>query len=145
MNVFTGTLLLAWFLPFLSSVPNYLSKLMATALIIEDEVDLCRLLSLHLATLGIQNEFVHSIKEAKCLIGDNMYDLIFLDMNLVDGYGGEVLTHIMTKNSEQKVIVVSASDAERERALEHGAMLFMAKPFTRRNIEHVVRVVLNDK
>ncbi len=118
---------------------------MATALIIEDEVDLCKLLSLHLATLGIRNEFVHSVQDAKGLIGDNFYDLIFLDMKLTDGNGCEVLTDIMAKNSDQKVIVVSASDAEREHALDQGAMFFMAKPFTRRNIEHVVSVILNDK
>lgn len=45
---------------------------MANALIIEDEVDLSRLLSLHLGTLGIRNEYVHSVQEANCLIGENL-------------------------------------------------------------------------
>lgn len=73
------------------------------------------------------------------------YDLIFLNINLAEGNGVEALTHIMSTNHDQKVIVVSDCDTERKNVLDQGALFFLIKPFTRKNIEHVIRVILQDK
>jgi DNA-binding response OmpR family regulator len=66
-------------------------------------------------------------------------------MNLTDGNGREILMHIKTNSPQQKVVVVSGCDIERKNAFDHGALFFMAKPFTRKNLEHVIRIILPDK
>ncbi len=115
---------------------------MTNALIVEDELDLCRLLSLQLKSLGISNEYVNTIKDAKLKIQDNRYDLMFLDLNLTDGSGFEVLSLVNDTKKDLNVIVVSAYDVERKKALDQGADFFIAKPFTKKTIEHVVQSIL---
>jgi DNA-binding response OmpR family regulator len=115
---------------------------MAKALIVEDEVDLCQLLSLQLRTLGVSNEYVNTVEQAKLKIQDNQYELMFLDLNLTDGSGFEVLSLLNDSEIDLKVVVVSAYDVERKKALELGADFFIAKPFTKKAIEHVVNMFL---
>jgi DNA-binding response OmpR family regulator len=118
---------------------------MAKVLIVEDEVDLCQLLSLHLKNLGISNEYVTTVRDAKSKIQSNHYDLMFLDLNLTDGSGFEVLTLLNKINkidSKLWVIVASAYDVERKKALSLGAHSFIAKPFTKKAIEQVVQSYL---
>lgn len=115
---------------------------MTNALIVEDELDLCRLLSLQLKSLGISNEYVNTVKDAKLKIQDNRYDLMFLDLNLTDGSGFEVLSLVNDTKKDLNVIVVSAYDVERKKALDQGADFFIAKPFTKKTIELVVQSIL---
>jgi DNA-binding response OmpR family regulator len=115
---------------------------MTNALIVEDELDLCRLLSLQLKSLGISNEYVNTVKDAKLKIQDNRYDLMFLDLNLTDGSGFEVLSLVNDTKKDLNVIVVSAYDVERKKALDQGADFFIAKPFTKKTIERVVQSIL---
>jgi DNA-binding response OmpR family regulator len=117
---------------------------MAKALIVEDEVDLCQLLSLQLRTLGVSNEYVNTIKEAKLKILENHYELMFLDLNLTDGSGFEVLSLLNGSDLDLRIVVVSAYDVERKKALELGADYFIAKPFTKKAIEHVVNLLLKN-
>lgn len=115
---------------------------MTHALIVEDELDLCRLLSLQLKSLGISNEYVNTIKDAKLKILENHYDLMFLDLNLADGSGFEVLSVVHDTKTNLSVVVVSAYDVERKKALDLGAHFFIAKPFTKKMIERVVHSIL---
>ncbi len=111
---------------------------MKKALIIDDEVDLCRLLSLQLNSLGIANEYVNTIREAKEKFGNNRYGIIFLDLNLKDGSGFDMLDYISGFPKLQKVIVISAYDNERSKALECGADFFLPKPFTKKKIAQII-------
>lgn len=115
---------------------------MTNALIVEDELDLCRLLSLQLKSLGISNEYVNTVKDAKFKIQHNHYDLMFLDLNLGDGSGFEVLSLVNDTKRDLNVVVVSAYDVERKKALDQGADFFVAKPFTKKTIELVVQSIL---
>lgn len=117
---------------------------MVKALIVEDEVDLCQLLSLQLRTMGVSNEYVNTVKEAKLKIMDNHYELMFLDLNLTDGSGFEVLSLLHGSGIDLRVVVVSAYDVERKKALDLGADFFIAKPFTKKTIEHVVHLFLKN-
>ncbi|WP_026955242.1 response regulator transcription factor [Algoriphagus vanfongensis] len=111
------------------------------ALIIDDEEDLCRLLSFQLISLGIPNEFVNTIKDAKKKFSGNTYQLIFLDLNLTDGSGFEMLDYIKTFPKNQTVIVISAYDSERKKVLEHGADHFLPKPFSKKKIAELIQAL----
>jgi DNA-binding response OmpR family regulator len=108
------------------------------ALIIDDEVDLCRLLSLQLSSLGITNEFVNTISEGKEKFRNNQYGIVFLDLNLKDGSGFEMLDYMGEFPKLQKVIVISAYDNERNKVLECGADFFLPKPFTKKKIAQII-------
>ncbi len=111
---------------------------MKKALIIDDEVDLCMLLSMQLKSLGIPNEYVNSITQAKEKFKDNQYGIIFLDLNLRDGSGFDMLNYMSKFPKLQKVIVISAYDNERSKVLESGADFFLPKPFTKKKIAQII-------
>ncbi len=111
---------------------------MKNALVVDDEPDICRLLTLHLKSLGLRAEYVSSITEAKSRIAPSSYDIIFVDLNLPDGSGFDLLEALQQAKSTSRVIVISAYDVERKKALERGADGFVAKPFSKRTIELIL-------
>lgn len=111
---------------------------MKRALVVDDELDICRLLTLHLRALGLQTEYVVTISEAKDKLLPEQYDIIFVDLNLPDGSGFEILEALREINSASRVVVISAYDTERKKVMELGADGFIAKPFSKRTIELVL-------
>jgi DNA-binding response OmpR family regulator len=111
---------------------------MKKALIIDDEVDLCKLLSLQLKSLGIDSEYVNTIQDAKDKFNGNQYEIIFLDLNLTDGSGFDMLTFMSDYPKRQKVIVISAYDNERNKVLECGADFFLPKPFSKKKVAQII-------
>jgi two-component system OmpR family response regulator len=83
---------------------------MKKALVVDDELDICRLLTLHLKTLGLDAEYVSTIGEAKAKISPAAYDVIFVDLNLPDGSGFDLLESLNTINSTSRMVVISAYD-----------------------------------
>ena len=106
-------------------------------LIVDDESDICLLLSGLLRRLGYQPTCANFIEDGRqCLHGQH-FDAIFLDLNLPDGLGFDLLPVIKQEQTDAKVIMISAFDGqtERRRATEQGADYFIGKPFTRRSVE----------
>jgi DNA-binding response OmpR family regulator len=111
---------------------------MKKALIIDDEVDLCELLSLQLKSLGLCSEYVNTIQDAKDKFKSNQYEIIFLDLNLTDGSGFDMLTFMSDYPKRQKVIVISAYDNEKNKVIECGADFFLAKPFSKKKVAQII-------
>ena len=76
-------------------------------------------------------------------------DIVFLDVNLGDGSGYELLDEIKEKDSlSQYVVMMSAYEKEQEQkdSLEKGADYFMSKPFERATVINIVNdLVSNSK
>lgn len=106
-------------------------------LIVDDEADICLLLSGLLRRLGYQPTCAHFIEEGRQCLNKQKFDAVFLDLNLPDGLGFDLLPLIKEDQHEAKIIMISAFDgqAERRRATEQGADYFIGKPFTRRSVE----------
>lgn len=70
----------------------------------------------------------------------NDYDLILMDNRLPGYRADEAIRRIIARKPRQRIIVVTGSpgDDSVQRALEHGALTCLAKPF---DIEDVVRWV----
>lgn len=115
---------------------------MRKALIIEDEPDLCQLLSLHLTSLDIENEYVHCIKDAKDKILSHSFEFVLLDLHLGNEDGFELITWLNELNSGVKIIVLSGYDMERKQAADLNVELFLAKPFTKTTIRLAIEAVL---
>lgn len=69
--------------------------------------------------------------EAISRIGDHSYNLYFLDVNLPDMSGIEVMEKIKEGDPETKIVVMTAGDVDDEmrKRIEGKAYQFIAKPF----------------
>ena len=108
---------------------------MGKILVVDDEVDICLLVTQYLTKLGYEASFSLTMTGALAKIASTSYDLLFVDLNLTDGSGYELMKVLQDSKSSSKVIVISAQDSERQRALQRGASIFLSKPFTKRSIE----------
>lgn len=107
---------------------------MGKVLVVDDEVDICTLLKRQLEKGGQEVSYCLTIKDALENLSENSYDMIFVDLNLSDGSGYDLISSLGTKNSQATIIVISAYDSEKQKALQAGASLFVPKPFTNKSI-----------
>ena len=63
----------------------------ALALVIDDEPDICELLTLTLGRMDILTMTAADVSSAKALLGANQFDLCLTDMRLPDGDGLELV------------------------------------------------------
>jgi len=109
-----------------------LSKL--KALIIDDEIDICYLLSSILKQKNIQPFFAGSLSEAdKMLLETSSPNLIFLDNYLPDGLGINYINELKMKYPSVKIVMITAHDnvSDRQKARQEGVDFFIGKPFSR--------------
>ena len=109
-------------------------------LIIDDETDICYLLSTLLKKINIDRVFVHTIAEARSQLALVNPSIIFLDNHLPDGRGVDFIGTIKNTYPETKVAMITAHDTamDREKALTEGADFFIGKPFTRDTIYKIL-------
>ena len=112
-------------------------------LIVDDETDICLLLSGLLRRLGYQPTCAHFLEDGRQCLRSQQFDAIFLDLNLPDGLGFDLLASIKEEQTNAKIIMISAFDgqAERRRATDQGASYFIGKPFTRRSVEMALQTI----
>lgn len=103
---------------------------MSRILIVDDEIDICLMLSKHLQKLKYKTDYVTTVKQTIQHIDAQVYDVLFVDLNLLEGSGYDVIDYAKKLNLEARIIVISAHDSEASRAIEKGADIFIAKPFT---------------
>ena len=108
---------------------------MSKVLVVDDEVEICQLVTQYLRKLGYDVSYSLSIAEAMSKISVTPFDLLFCDLKLSDGSGYDLIRVLKESNAHTKVIVISAYDNEQMRALQGGATLFLAKPFSKKAID----------
>jgi two-component system nitrogen regulation response regulator NtrX len=111
-------------------------------LIIDDEKDLCELLSDTLTQRRYNVACVNTKKEALRSIERSLPELVFLDLKLPDGDGMKLISKIKKLNPDTVVNVISAygSDDAKEKAMELGVNRFIDKPFSEQDILRSIRV-----
>lgn len=114
-------------------------------LIVDDEEDICNILSFNLEKAGYDTRKVHSAEEA-LTSGVNGYDLILLDI-MMEGISGFKMAEMMKKNPDTAkipIIFISAKDTEDDtvNGLNIGADDYIAKPFSIREVLSRVAAVL---
>jgi DNA-binding NtrC family response regulator len=110
---------------------------LATALIIDDEADICFLLGNVLKQMKYAVINSNSLKEGKQKLASMRPAVLFLDNQLPDGSGLKEIKSIRKDYPELKIILMSAHDgsAEKKSALQNGADLFLSKPLSQESIE----------
>ena len=109
-------------------------------LIIDDEVDICYLLSSILRSKNCQVNYVNSLQEATATLLNQQPEIIFLDNHLPDGLGIDYIQGVKQNNPGTKIVMISAFDnhAERQKAISNGADTFICKPFSKDMIYQTV-------
>ena len=115
-------------------------------LIVEDEIDICFLLTGILRKKNLQTTFVNSIHEAQDLLAIQHPSILFLDNNLPDGYGVDFIYQIKNSHPLIWIIMITADDAiaNKNKALKAGADFFIGKPFTIDTINKAIDTVMAD-
>ena len=113
------------------------------ALIIEDEKDICYLLSNILRQKDIIADCVFTLKEAEATLRKNSPEVIFLDNHLPDGMGVNFISQIKEKCPSSNIVIVTAHDTsvDREKAMHGGADYFIGKPFSKDIIHGVLEKI----
>lgn len=104
------------------------------ALIIDDETDICFLLSGILKQKNFQTTLAGSLSEAQKIIeNESEPAVIFLDNHLPDGFGVNYISTLKKKFPSTIVIMITAHDtvADREKATAQGVDYFIGKPFSK--------------
>lgn len=114
-------------------------------LIIDDETDICYLLSTLLKQKNLDTEYVNSLSDATVALKKEIPEIIFLDNHLPDGLGINYLEYIKSNYPSSKIVMITAHDtaADRQKALTEGADFFIGKPFTRDVIYKTVEQLMN--
>ena len=114
------------------------------ALVIDDEPDICELLSLTLGRMDIRTETAEDVAGAKALLGQHEFDICLTDMRLPDGDGLELVEWMQTNAAEVPVAVITAhGNVETAvQALKLGAFDFISKPLDLGNLRTIVENAL---
>lgn len=102
----------------------------ASILIIDDEIQIRRLLDITLSSEGFQVMEAESAKEALVKAVTHSFDVIILDLGLPDMDGQELLNKLREWYA-RPIIVLSVRNSEEDiiKALDQGANDYLTKPF----------------
>jgi two-component system response regulator CpxR len=112
-------------------------------LLVDDDVDLCKLVTQYLESEGFAAQAVHSGLEGEAAALEGGYELIILDVMLPDKKGFEVLKQIRA-HSRSPVLMLTARGDEFDRVLglELGADDYIPKPFSPRELVARIGAIL---
>jgi two-component system, OmpR family, response regulator len=106
-----------------------------SVLIIDDEAEICFLLASMLKKRKMVTSIAHTLSDGYHKLNAET-GILFLDINLPDGSGLDLLKRIREEQPGLKIIMISAYDGENERkeARQNGADAFIGKPFNSETI-----------
>lgn len=112
-----------------------------SALIVDDEPDICELLSLTLNRMEVDTTAVQSMQAALTSLREASFDMCISDMRLPDGDGIELVEYVQKKLPNLPIAIITAHGNMEcaIRALKAGAFDFVSKPVD----IHVLRSMVN--
>jgi DNA-binding response OmpR family regulator len=120
-----------------------LQSVAAHILVVDDDAELCRLVSRFLGAEGYSVQTVQTSRLGidRALSGD--YDLVVLDVMLPEMDGFEVLRRMRAKSSTPVLMLTArGDDLDRILGLEMGADDYLPKPFNTRELSARIRAIL---
>lgn len=114
---------------------------MKRILIVDDETDLCDILSFNLRASGYDITTAYSAEEALEKMADKTFHLLLLDV-MMDGMSGFELAQRL--NHQVPIIFLTAKDAEDDllKGFNLGADDYIPKPFSVREVQARIKAVL---
>src|SRR5690606_12003111 len=120
------------------------STAMQPLLIIDDDQELCELMSRWLAQEGFEVRACHDGESARQALAGSVPAAVVLDVMLPDGSGLDLLRKLRSEHPELPVLMLSARGEPLDRilGLELGADDYLAKPCDPRELTARLRAVL---
>ncbi|MGD2033574.1 MAG: response regulator transcription factor [Bacteroidales bacterium] len=117
---------------------------MEKVLIIEDDVDISELISIHLSDMGFTTEKVFEGREGLLKALNSRYKLIILDIRLPGYDGFEICKKIRSEKITTPILMVTSKSEEIDKilGLELGADDYITKPFSIRELIARVKAIL---
>src|SRR3984893_1969641 len=113
-------------------------------LVVDDEPDLCELLSITLQRMDLNPRTANSVADAQRLLKTEQLDLCLTDMQLPDGDGLELVKWIQQYSPSVPVAVITAHGNMETavRALKLGAFDFVPKPLDLAGLRKLVATAI---
>ena len=107
------------------------------ALVIDDEPDICELLTLTLGRMNVDTAVGGDLATARKHLSERQFDLCLTDMRLPDGDGLELVEWIQVHAPRVPVAVITAHGniETAVQALKLGAFDFISKPLDLQNLK----------
>lgn len=114
------------------------------ALVIDDEPDICELLTLTLGRMNVDTAVGGDLETARKQLTEKHFDLCLTDMRLPDGDGLELVSWIQENAPGVPVAVITAHGniETAVQALKLGAFDFISKPLDLQNLRNVIESAL---
>ncbi len=112
-------------------------------LIVDDDDNICQLLTLYLVKEGYNTSICHNGKEALILLRDSAFNVVLLDIMMPEMDGYETLMNIR-KFSNVPVIMLSAKGEPMDKisGLDFGADDYVTKPFEPQELISRIKAIL---
>jgi len=109
---------------------------MSKVLVVDDEEDIGIMMKAMLKSSGYSVVYANSFSEAQSKLQDHQFETIFLDLNLDNEYGLNLVPAIRETNKEANIIVITAQkglDIKKELS-SSGIDFLIQKPFNKKQI-----------
>ena len=110
-------------------------------LVVDDEIEVCKILHRMLSIDQYQVQTSHSVADALRCIEEKLFDVYVVDYKLPDGCGLDVAERIRSKGSAAPIILLSGQDPSAVELSAKRLRLFeiLQKPFSREMIVNAVK------
>ena len=115
------------------------------ALVVDDEPDICELLTLTLRRMQVRCHTATRLEEAHRLLAEHSYDFCLTDMRLPDGDGLQLVEHIQQQDEGKLPVAVITAHGNMDTAiaaLKLGAFDFVSKPVNLERLRSLVQLAL---
>lgn len=119
---------------------------MAKILLVDDENLILYSLSATLKHDGSDVKAVANGKDALAEIQNSPYDILFLDVNLPDANGLDIMKIVREKSPSTRIIIMTAVDLNdgQMKYLHNNAGFFLPKPFDLEEVRSLVKRIRGD-
>tara|TARA_R110002050_G_scaffold196426_3_gene331424 strand:- start:17012 stop:17683 length:672 start_codon:yes stop_codon:yes gene_type:complete len=113
-------------------------------LIVEDEIDLQQSIVIYLEKDGNICEVASNFEEANYKVNMYDYDILILDINLINGSGLDILKILKKEKKKFPVLIISANNSLEDKleGLDLGADDYLTKPFHLAELNSRIKAVL---
>jgi FixJ family two-component response regulator len=115
--------------------------------IVDDDVSVCRALSILLTTYGFTVDTFTSAEEFLWAVPNSTPGCLILDIHMPRLDGWKTLQYLFELGSHRSVIIISAdkNGGLNEKVLKAGAVGFLQKPFTDQALVDLIKIAFENK
>lgn len=115
---------------------------MVTILIVEDDINIAKMIEMTISMGGYKSQTTHNGKEALDICAHQEFDVILLDVMLPDMDGFQIMEHLSHTKAQVIFLTAKTDVADKVKGLRLGAQDYISKPFEPLELLARIEVVL---